>query len=134
VKPRQGASTRLGKEAEAAAAHFLEAAGYTILWRNVRFGPLELDLIAQCGNLAIVVEVRRRGRGALQGALESVGGLKRRRLLIATDRLFRERLSKMPSVQRVRIDVIAVYDATASDTGSIVNGFRIEHIQGAITG
>jgi putative endonuclease len=100
--------TIVGRIAEDLAAQHLVAAGFTILWRNVRIGSLEIDLVAKKGDLVIIVEVRARGPGALEGPLASVAWNKRRMLLRASRGLWRGRLRKMPDVQRVRIDVIAI--------------------------
>jgi Holliday junction resolvase-like predicted endonuclease len=97
------------------------------LWRNVRIGPLELDLIAQRGDLVIIVEVRGRGPRAFEGPLASMTWTKRRMLLRASRGLWRGRLKKMPDVQRVRIDVIAVSYARERAEP------RLEWIKGAVT-
>jgi putative endonuclease len=115
----------LGRAAEDRAAAHLEAAGFAILWRNLRIGHLEIDLVAQKDDLVIIVEVRARGAGAFARPLASVTWEKRQMLLRASRGLWRGRLKKMPEVQRVRIDVIAI---TPSDEGP-----HLEWIKGAIT-
>lgn len=112
-----------GRRAEALAAEHLAGEGFRILWRNARIGSLEIDLVALKGDLAIIVEVRARGAGAFSGALASIGWKKRRMLLRAARGLWRGRLSKMPEVRRVRIDVIAITPAP----------FALEWIKGALT-
>lgn len=117
----------IGRTGEDLAAEQVIAEGFRILWRNVRIGPLELDLIAKRDDLVIIVEVRARGPGAFEGPLASITWSKRRMLLRAARGLWRGRLKKMPDVQRVRIDVIALTrDATGTCT-------RIDWIKGAIT-
>jgi putative endonuclease len=93
---------------------------------NLRLGHLELDIVARKGPLVVVVEVRSRGPGAFQRAFESVSVVKRRRLLLATDRLWQSRLVHDGTVERVRIDVAAV---TVSEGQT-----RVEYVQGAIVG
>jgi putative endonuclease len=115
-----------GREAEALAAEHLVGEGFRILWRNVRIGSLEVDLVAQKDELVVIVEVRARGPGAFEGPLASITRTKRTMLLRAARGLWRGRLKKMTDVQRVRIDVVAV---TPSDD----NGPRLEWIKGAIT-
>lgn len=115
----------IGRAAEELAAARVAASGFRVLWRNVRIGPLEIDLVAKRGGLVVIVEVRARGRGALVGPLASIGRDKRARLLRAARGLWRGRLRRMPDVERVRIDVIAI---TASEDGP-----RVEWIEGAIT-
>ena len=74
----------------------------------------------------MIVEVRTRGKGSFTSALESVTPRKRDRLLRATDRLWREKLSKLAGVERVRIDVAAVtFDGETTS---------VEYIEGAIVG
>lgn len=114
----------LGQRAELAVVDYLAARGFAILWRNLRLGPLELDVVARKGPLVVVVEVRTRGPGALQGPFESIDGMKRARLKKAVARLWREKLRAMTEVQRVRIDVAAVrFDDGATS---------VEYVEGAI--
>jgi putative endonuclease len=114
-----------GRDAEDLAAAHLIDDGFRVLWRNVRIGSLELDLVAKKDDLVVVVEVRTRGAGSFEKPLESVSMTKRRMLLRAVRGLWRGRLKKMPDVLRVRIDVIAV--DFESETP------RIEWIRGAFT-
>jgi putative endonuclease len=114
-----------GRAAEDAVADYLVAHGYRILFRNVRLGALELDVVARRGDLAAIVEVRTRGPGALEGPFESVSPTKRKRLRRAARRLWGERLRAMPGVQRVRLDVAAVY---FDEDGRV----RVELVEGAI--
>ena len=107
-------------------ARLLESRGFTILFRNLRLGMLELDLVAQREDLVVVVEVRFRGPGSFQRPLESVTPAKRATLLRAVERLWRERLAGMASVERVRIDVAGVTPGEAAP--------KIEYIEGAIAG
>ena len=128
--PSDSARARLaslhGREAEAAAADKLRANGFQILWQNLRIGALELDLVAKRGDLIVVVEVRARGPGSYEKPLASISRTKRRTLLRGMRALWKGRLSKMPEVKRVRIDVAAVpRDAEGAMT--------IEWIAGAFT-
>jgi putative endonuclease len=50
----------LGRRAEALIAQRLEQQGYIVIARNERVGHLELDIIAQRGNLVVFCEVRAR--------------------------------------------------------------------------
>jgi putative endonuclease len=114
----------LGRRAELAVVDYLFVRGFTLLGRNVRFGPLELDIVARKGSLIAVVEVRTRGQTSRQGPFESVGVTKRARLRKAVDRLWRERLASMKEVERVRIDVAAV----AFERGAT----SVDYVEGAI--
>lgn len=118
---QQGRAVAAGRAAEDIAADFLEAEGFRILWKNVRIGALELDLVAKRDGLVVIVEVRSRGGGAFEGPLASITFRKQRFLLRAAHGLWRGRLKKWPDVQRVRIDVIAI------DSGAV------EWIRGAIS-
>jgi putative endonuclease len=115
-----------GLRAELAAADYLVAEGFRILWRNVRIGALEIDLVAKKGDLVVIAEVRSRGGGAYEKPLASVSYAKQQALLRAARGLWRGRLRKMPDIARVRIDVLAItWDA---------GGASIEWIRGAFTG
>jgi len=116
----------LGRRAELAVADYLTALGFGILDRNVRLGPLEIDIVARRGPLVVAVEVRTRGPGSYERALESIGHTKRTRLRSAVNRLWRTRLARSKDVQRVRIDVAAV---------RFENGqTKVEYIEGAVSG
>ena len=116
----------LGRAAEALAAERLLANGFIILWRNLRIGSLELDLVAKKKDLVVVVEVRARGPGSFEKPLASLSHTKRRTLLRGVRALWKGRIAKMPDVKRIRIDVAAVKrDAEGQLT--------IEWIAGALT-
>ncbi len=119
------ARARLGRRAEAVAIDYLIAQGFEIVGTNVRVGALEIDVIARQRALVAIVEVRTRGRGAYEGALASVSSSKRKRLVSAAKRLWRERFAQDASVERLRFDVIAVSFAEESA--------EIEHIAAAFT-
>lgn len=114
-----------GVRAEEAVVDYLTTRGFTILGRNVRLGALELDVVARKGSLAAIVEVRTRGEGAYVGALASIDARKRASLLRAAERIWRERLSKLDGVERLRLDVAAVtFDRDEA---------RVEYVAGAFT-
>jgi putative endonuclease len=98
----------LGSRAEAAVAEYLERAGFAIVARNLRFGRLELDIVARRNELVVVVEVRTRGEGAWTTAFGSLTWVKRERIRRAGQRLWRQRYAKDPSVQRLRFDAASV--------------------------
>lgn len=114
-----------GARAEDAVVHLPTTRGFAILGRNVRLGKLEIDVIARKGALAAIVEVRTRGEGSYAGPLESIGARKRATLLRAAERVWREKLSKLDGVERLRLDVAAVtFDGV---------GTHVEYIEGALT-
>ena len=61
-----------GERGERLVAERLEAAGYTILARNVRVGRSELDIVASRGRMVIFCEVRTRFSDALIEPAESI--------------------------------------------------------------
>jgi len=126
--PLGGANDRLrfGREAEELAAAHLVGNGFRLLWRNLRIGALEIDVVAKKGDLVVVVEVRARGPGSFEKPLASISRTKRKTLLRAVRALWKGRLAKMPEVQRVRIDVAAV---TRDKAGAM----SMEWIAGAFT-
>jgi putative endonuclease len=119
------AAAARGRSAELAVAEYLVAHGFRVLGRNVRVGPLELDVVGRRGALLVVVEVRTRGECSFEGPFESITATKRARVARAVDRLWREKLASMSSIERVRIDAAAV----TFDQGQT----RIEYIAGAIS-
>ena len=85
-----GARWRLGRRGEAAAAEHLEGRGWTILSRNYRAGPREIDLIASRGEVVAFVEVKTRSTSTGGTPLEPIGPGKRRTLLAAARRWVHE--------------------------------------------
>jgi len=51
-------TTKQGQAGEDRAVRYLQHRGYTILGRNIRLGRGELDIIAQCNELLVFVEVK----------------------------------------------------------------------------
>jgi putative endonuclease len=98
---------------------------HIILAQNLRLGRLELDIVAQRGPVVCVVEVRTRGRGSFLPALASISPMKRAHLLLAAERLWQDRFAEAKGIERVRIDVAAVY----LDGGAP----RVEYFAGAVT-
>lgn len=115
---------QIGDEAEAVAAGMLEAAGCTILARNVRLGRDELDLVViEPGppDTLVVVEVRRRGRRDFGVAEETLDHRKRAAMRRALGKLLT--LGILPNgvvLPRlpVRVDLIAI-DSDAGGRRSV---------------
>ena len=118
---------RTGAQAEDAAAAHLAALGFSILDRNVRLGPLEINLVAREGEVIVVVEVRTRGAGAWVRALDSIDAKKRDHLRAAAERLWRERFANDPTAARLRYDALTV---ELDDAGTAV---AFEHVRGFFT-
>lgn len=97
----------IGNRAEAAVARHLESEGFTIRFRNLRLGYLEIDLVATKADLCVMVEVRARGEGAYEKPLASLASTKKKMYLLnAADRLWRRYVAK--TSMRLRIDVAGV--------------------------
>lgn len=98
------AHNKLGKEGEEEAVQLLMEKGYTILHRNWRAGKKELDIVAQCKGLLVVVEVKTR-RDTLYGLPEdAVSEQKIRRIVSSTDTYLKKFGIDLP----VRFDIITV--------------------------
>lgn len=79
-----------------------------VLSRNERVGRLELDIVARDGDLVVVIEVRTRGVGAWQNALDTLSEHKRRCLRRAAFLLWSRRWSRWRGIRGVRFDVASV--------------------------
>ncbi|MGH8455270.1 MAG: YraN family protein [Nevskiales bacterium] len=95
-----------GKDAENTACDYLLSQGLRLLMRNFRTRRGELDLVLLDGETLVVAEVRSRSHAGFGGALASIGGRKRDRIVHTTRQLLAQRpaLAKRP----VRFDVIAL--------------------------
>jgi putative endonuclease len=126
VRPDLTARVRrsTGACAEQVVAAFLEREGFRILGRNVRVGRLEVDLLAQRGEVVALVEVRYRGPGSWKGPFASVTEAKRARLRAAARRLWADRFARDRSVERMRYDVAAVWFEPEGET-------RVEYVAAA---
>ena len=58
--------------------------GYTVLERRFRLGKTEIDLICQCENVIVLIEVKARS-GNDEDALSSITADKRKRMIKAAD-------------------------------------------------
>lgn len=96
---------RLGAEAEEAALKHLSQAGLRLLTRNYLCRGGEIDLIMRDRHSLVFVEVRYRSRSGFATALESVGTIKQRRIIIAAHHY----LQQQPEYNNLpcRFDVVA---------------------------
>ena len=113
-RTRSTAAQRIGDAGEDLAAARLEAAGWTILARNVRVGRDELDLVAIDPGpppTLVVVEVRRRGRRDFGLAEESLDHRKRAALRRRWEGFSRRGVlpdgRALPSLP-LRVDLVAI--------------------------
>jgi putative endonuclease len=104
--------------AEKIAAEFLSRAGFKILHANYTCKGGELDLVADDDGTVVFVEVRARSSSDHGAPEETIGALKRRRLVhAATHYLTAQKLDDRPC----RFDVVAIDDE------------RITHLRDAFT-
>ena len=111
-----------GRHAESLAAAFLVLRGYSIRDRNVRLGPLELDLIAEKDGILAIVEVKYRASPGLGGAAEAIGPRKIRRLETAALRYLRRYGIRD---RKIRFDVVLL------ESGSGGSALVLRHLPGA---
>jgi putative endonuclease len=108
-----------GGEAESLAIEHLERTGYRIRDRNVNYRRGELDVVAEKGDLLVIVEVRMKSHDAMGDPSETVMYEKQRRVVLATMKyLQEERLER-----DIRFDVISVVGQGRNAT--------VEHIENA---
>jgi putative endonuclease len=111
-----------GRSAEDLAAAYLGLHGLELLDRNLRCKAGELDLVCREGATLIFIEVRQRSRSDFGGALASVAGSKRRRLLRAARFVLHTRAEWRGCL--LRFDVVGVH-------GSLQGKHEIEWIRDA---
>ena len=110
-----------GRRAEQLAAGYLRARGYYIWKTNWRWGKKELDLVATCQGLLVIVEVKSMVGNRVNHPSEVVGRRKQRSIILAAEAFIRRYGSRRPT----RFDVIAVrYHGSGVD---------IEHLENAFT-
>ena len=95
----------LGRQGEDLAAAYLEDRGWTILARNYRAGPKEIDLVAARAGVVAFVEVKARSTTSGGTPLDPIRSLKRRAVETAARRWIFEH--GLPSVT-YRFDAVAV--------------------------
>ena len=104
-----GTRGALGARAEGVVARYLEAAGFSIVARNLRLGLLEIDIVARHADLIAIVEVRTRGATAWTSGFGSLTAAKRARIRRAGLKLWRQRYQNDPSVAHLRFDAACVH-------------------------
>lgn len=99
------ARTALGRFGEDVAVRHLVGMGMTVLERNWRCDLGEIDVVARCGDVLVIVEVKTRATDTFGSPAEAVTARKAFRLR----RLAARWLAEHPvSPAEVRIDVIGV--------------------------
>lgn len=95
----------LGRRGEELAAAYLEDRGWTVLARNYRAGPKEIDLVAERAGVVAFVEVKARSTATGGTPLDPIRSLKRRAVETAARRWIFE--NGRPAVT-YRFDAVAV--------------------------
>jgi putative endonuclease len=95
-----------GMAAEDRACRHLEGEGFAVLERNYRSPGGEIDIVARRGDLLAFVEVRSREDCAFGAPEETVGPVKRLRIVAAARRYLSE--ARPDSWREARFDVIAI--------------------------
>ena len=111
----------LGRAAEDAAALSLQAAGLTIVERNVRFAAGEIDLVCRDAGAVVFVEVKCRRVGWDDAPAAAVSWHKQRRLTQLAQLYLKWR--RLDGV-RCRFDVVSV---TQDERG----GLDVRHVRSA---
>lgn len=112
---------RAGRRFEGVAARHLEARGWRVLARNVRWRRKEIDLVARRGNVVAFVEVKGRSGPECGHPLEAVTPRKRREVE-AVARWWVQRHGAEGLVYR--------FDAVAVETGTD-GRLRVDHVEDA---
>lgn len=90
--------------AEQKATEFLLSKGYKIIHRNYRIRNAEIDIIAECNNELIIVEVKALSNDLLRAPEQAVNKAKIKLLIQATD----EYIQKNNIDKSVRFDIISI--------------------------
>lgn len=98
----------IGRSAEDLAAEYLRREGLEVLARNYRRRNGEIDIVARAGEVLAIVEVRTRSSEAFGGAVASIDGWKRHKIIRCAEQLLQQQ--KELARLRVRFDVIVVHD------------------------
>ena len=118
----QDAKQSLGRRGEDLAAAHLEARGWTVLARNYRAGPKEIDLVVARDGVVAFVEVKARATPTGGTPLEPIRSLKRRAVETAARRWIIE--NGRPGVT-YRFDAVAVrIRGSSSEIGHIPDAWR----------
>lgn len=109
-----------GKEAEEAAAKYLQCHGYKILERNYRYLKAEIDIIAMDESTIVIVEVKARSSTYFMSPQDAVNNSKMKLLISAANQF----LETYPENADVRFDIMSLtLDANKQ--------LKIEHIKEA---
>lgn len=122
MSPSDPHGRALGAEGEARAAALLGQRGWRIVARNVRAGGVEIDLVAERGDVVAFVEVKTRRSRALGAPELAVDARKRARIVRGAAAWLRENRTRRR--RRVRFDVIVC-------ELDVRRGWCLRHLEGA---
>lgn len=94
-----------GEAGEHYAVKYLKAKGYTILFRNWRFGHYEVDIIAQEQNKVHFIEVKTRTNLTYGYPEEAVTRKKLKHLMNSANHF----LYSFPSWDKIQFDILSVF-------------------------
>ncbi|MDY3617724.1 YraN family protein [Agathobaculum sp.] len=106
-----------GEWGEQAARAYLQKLGWRVVETNFRTRFGEIDIIAQCGQYIIFVEVKTRKDDRFAAAREHVTFTKQQKILAAAETW----LQRYPSGLQPRFDVIEVYGEEDGEVPRRVN-------------
>ena len=114
-----GKHNEFGKEGEQLAVDFLIKKGYSIRYKNYRYLKAEIDIIAQKGEVLVIVEVRSRSSDFIENIAETVNQKKINLLVMAADHYVVDNDLDV----EVRFDIITILKNKSR--------FELEHIASA---
>lgn len=112
--------SRIGGEGEAVARQYLEQRGYHIRHINWRYDHYELDIVAEQGQMLIIVEVKTRDEWRIIEPEDAIDNAKIRRTVSAADAYIHTFDLDLP----VRFDILSLIK---HDDGT----YHVEHIDDA---
>ncbi len=118
-----GGEKRDGSTGEEIAAGYLKLAGYRILSRNYRAGPLELDIVALNEGCLVFIEVKTRRSRSFGRAAESISVEKKRNMRKAARRYLRDVVTR-GTIREFRFDAVTI------DIESFKGEMVLRHIKG----
>ena len=114
-----GKHNEFGKEGEKLAVNFLSNKGFEIRERNYRYLKSEIDIIAQKGNILIIVEVRARSNDKIVAIADTITKKKIKLLVNGANQYIIENNLDV----EVRFDVITILKNKYV--------FKIDHLEAA---
>ena len=112
--------SRIGDAGEAAARKYLEQHGYHIRHINWRYGHYELDIVAEQGQMLIIVEVKTRDEWRIIEPEDAIDNAKIRRTVSAADAYIRTFDLDLP----VQFDILSLIKRDD-------DSYHVEHLEDA---